>query len=699
MRIQANNKPAGIRPLPVSLSTILLMSLLFLFCSCGESPEQLHQRLDAEAQQYVARQQYTMAIATWKNLLSRQPGATDIYPRLAKAYELNGQYRDAITSYQKHLATHPDSQEALTEIMKMQLRLHDTAGARATWKHLKQFPPRPKPLLLHADLIALEGHNNRAIEEYKKVLALDTGNQVALARLAVLLLGERKDAEAAGFYQTLEKLHPTDPAILLQMGNYWLLSGDSSKAGTFLEQALALAPDNRALQLKLAELHLNSGRFAEAAAIYTKLLKVSPHSRYYKKMLLECLLQEKHFSQAEDLLTALSSAENQDVDFLLLKGKYYLNTGKYLIAASQFELALEKEPRLPLAHYFLALAYLANGQNCLGQQSLIKALNLNPNFTAAELTLADTYYKTGNYDLALEHVSRIRKREPENPRPLLLQGILLHAKQKYPESLAAFQKAFLLNPDTNAALYFSGIVYDSTGDTKQALTLFRSLLARQPSLMDATLLYCQLLRKQEQPTVALHYIDKALSRQPNQAYLHHIAGLILLDAGKRQKAIKEFQTALHLMPGLKESYLQLFNIYRNNQTSLQNTLEQAIQHVKGFEEAAIKLASIYIKNNDPDKAISLLEEFLAKNPDSPILSNNLAWLYLLHKPSNIDDAMRLASLAYDRLPDNAAIADTLGWIYYKKNLFQRAEWLLEEAAEKSPDNRRIHAHLSEVHGK
>lgn len=667
-----------------------------LCTACSESPEQMYQRLDTEAQQHLTDQQFGQAISTWKELLSRQPDAPNIYSKLAKTYELSGQYPQALRAFQQHYSRHPESQETALKVLQTQLLLLDIAGARTTWEELKPFPSTALSLILHGDLLASMKQDIAAIEEYKKALTREPSNQVALARLAVLLRGLHKIKESEKFYQDLERRHPESPEILLQMGNYWLLTEDRKRADIFLKKAIDLAPDDPGLQIKLAELYLDSGQFSQAASIFKQLLDNNPGERFYKKMLFESLLLSEQFTDAEYLLTALSATENQDVDFLLLKGKYYLNTGEYLVAASQFELALEKEPRLPLAHYFLGLTYLASGQNNLGQTSLIKCLTLNPYFTEAELTLADYYYKTEDYDLAIEHVIRIQEREPENFRSFLLQGNILLTQKKYPDALAAFQKAYILNQTQIAPLYYTGVLSSFTQNQKEALALYHTLVTKKPSLADATLLYTQLLCRQGLHNEALTSLSDAIAKHPDTPYLRYITGLILLDDEKKQEAIKAFKNALQVSPGMKETYLQLFKLYKNNSTALQDILIEAIRAINNFEEALTRLAAHYNANQQSEKSITLLEKALAGNPDSPVLANNLAWLYLEHQPDNLAETMRIAAQAYDRLAGNPAIADTLGWVYYKKNLPIRANWLLEEACSLEPDNPQILYHLAVV---
>jgi tetratricopeptide (TPR) repeat protein len=72
--------------------------------------------------------------------------------------------------------------------------------------------------------------------------------------------------------------------------------------------------------------------------------------------------------------------------------------------------------------------------------------------------------------------------------------------------------------------------------------------------------------------------------------------------------------------------------------------------------------------------------------------NNLAWNYAEHG-GNIDVALSLAQHAREQAPDDPRIADTLGWIYYKKNTYLNAIALLKESVGKMPNNPVIRYHL------
>jgi len=86
------------------------------------------------------------------------------------------------------------------------------------------------------------------------------------------------------------------------------------------------------------------------------------------------------------------------------------------------------------------------------------------------------------------------------------------------------------------------------------------------------------------------------------------------------------------------------------------------------------------------------------NADAPVAANNLAYLYA-EEGTNLDIALQLAQSAKQRLPDNADVDDTLGWVYYKKDLASLAIGSLEESLKKRPDNADVLYHLGAAYAK
>ena len=96
--------------------------------------------------------------------------------------------------------------------------------------------------------------------------------------------------------------------------------------------------------------------------------------------------------------------------------------------------------------------------------------------------------------------------------------------------------------------------------------------------------------------------------------------------------------------------------------------------------------------NEFAKARDAYEKLLSTKPDFPPVLNNLAYLYA-ERLDELDKAHDLAQKARALQPGDAAIADTLGWILYKRGDYKQALALLQESAQHLPNNPEIQFHL------
>ena len=154
-------------------------------------------------------------------------------------------------------------------------------------------------------------------------------------------------------------------------------------------------------------------------------------------------------------------------------------------------------------------------------------------------------------------------------------------------------------------------------------------------------------------------------------------GEISLAAGNRRETSVYYEKPIALEPKHISPYLRLIEIYEqkphgNKQFEI---LQNLIQFFPEFEKGYIKLAHICKETGGMETAVDTLEKGLSKNPGSADLANNLAWLYL-EGGLNLERSFELVQQAYNFLPNDAAVMDTLCSPYYKKNLFAGAVWII-----------------------
>jgi len=86
------------------------------------------------------------------------------------------------------------------------------------------------------------------------------------------------------------------------------------------------------------------------------------------------------------------------------------------------------------------------------------------------------------------------------------------------------------------------------------------------------------------------------------------------------------------------------------------------------------------------------EAVLELNPGFVPAANNLAYIYSEYL-NNAERAFILAKAAREKAPEDANVADTLGWIIYKMGNYQWALTYLQESAAKMPDSAEVQFHL------
>jgi tetratricopeptide (TPR) repeat protein len=166
-----------------------------------------------------------------------------------------------------------------------------------------------------------------------------------------------------------------------------------------------------------------------------------------------------------------------------------------------------------------------------------------------------------------------------------------------------------------------------------------------------------------------------------------------MQANEAKPAEEAFKKAIQIDNSLFTAYMNLAQLYHKT-----GRLDQAAKEYEAVLakdpnviQANMLLGIIHESQKHYDKAMMRYETILKTNPKFGPAANNLAWLLAEHG-GNLDVALAHAQTAREQQPDEPHIADTLGWIYYKKNAYLLAVSLLKEAAEKLPTEAEVQYH-------
>jgi Tfp pilus assembly protein PilF len=90
-------------------------------------------------------------------------------------------------------------------------------------------------------------------------------------------------------------------------------------------------------------------------------------------------------------------------------------------------------------------------------------------------------------------------------------------------------------------------------------------------------------------------------------------------------------------------------------------------------------------------AIAEYQVILQKDADNAVALNNLAWTYYLVGDERAGDTARKA---YEQMPDNGSVADTLGWILVERGDLKEGLQILRRAVRLTDGRAEVRYHLA-----
>jgi tetratricopeptide (TPR) repeat protein len=108
------------------------------------------------------------------------------------------------------------------------------------------------------------------------------------------------------------------------------------------------------------------------------------------------------------------------------------------------------------------------------------------------------------------------------------------------------------------------------------------------------------------------------------------------------------------------------------------TYQQSIKDNPRETSFYILAGELYESQNKWDNAKAMYQQALNIEPNHPLASNNMAYV-ILQQGGNVDVALAMAQTARRGMPDSPNAADTLGWAYFHKGVYNSAIDLFQEA--------------------
>ena len=353
-------------------------------------------------------------------------------------------------------------------------------------------------------------------------------------------------------------------------------------------------------------------------------------------------------------LTSCSRGDSPEQ--LVAEAAKYQQQGDRKAAVIQLKNALQKKPDDAEARFLLGSIYNETGETLSAEKELRRAAELGMSKAKTAPQLAKAMMAQGQYQKALDELAVAGPLQDANAE--VTRGDAYSALNKPAEAKAAYEQALKISPDAPLALVGLAKIAYFNKDVAGATGMIDRAIAKNPQNTEALVARAELLRAQDKNDEALAAYDTALKIRPDHVQNHIAKANLDISLRRFDDAAKEIETARKLAPAAPMvSYAQAlldFSQEKHKQAleSIQQVLkvapdhmpsvllagaiqyalgsnEQAEQYVKRYMEvnpgnvyASKLLASILLKNNDPQRALSVLNPAIqqAKGTDPQLLS-------------------------------------------------------------------------------
>jgi tetratricopeptide (TPR) repeat protein len=571
-------------------------------------------------------------------------------------------------------------------------------AARYLEEVLEQAPNHEQTALM----LGLVRFRQGRVEDAEKLLApiAEAGNSDTASKLlAATRLQMRNPEGAQAILENLEN-KDSDPETLAMVAIATLASGDLEAGEALMDKALASNPENHQLRLQYATYLNQRGEHERAITEATRALENAPDLEQARSIIIEAQARSGNMSAAKQTASQWIEEAPESITALITRGNLAATEGETEEARKYFTRARDKAPQSPTPVFSLGKLAFAENNREEARKHFREAVQLAPDSRQALQGLVAVQDR----EETKRFMRQILDENPEatGPRLVLLEAALRDNNRQEADDLTASLLERSEQDRPSPASPFVASIYSNiasvvrnSGEPDRASDILDRARALFPENEDLALQAAQQAFNEGKDDDARQIIQETKLQYPDSSAPYVTEATHFESRKEYQQAAELYQLALD-----KEPSAELANGYARN---LQNSgkaeealsfLESARETYPESDQLLFTMAALQQSEGKHERARENYEALLDAAPDNIVVLNNLAWLY--HEQGD-KRAIDLARKAYELNPENAAVADTYGWIMLKSGDHQASIPILEKAHELQPDSEEIALHLAEAY--
>jgi tetratricopeptide (TPR) repeat protein len=520
---------------------------------------------------------------------------------------------------------------------------------------------------------------------------------------------------------------PKDPSAIVQLSDFLRQTGRVDEGETVIKTVLNDKQTFPVGREMVGDYYLRARKYDQATQQYEAGAKDdSKYALRYQQRIVAIDVAQGHNDKALALARTLSNANPKDATTNQMYARLLLQTGLAADATksvTELKALVQKDPANPTLHLYLSQAYLATNQQDSALSEATEALQeeakaKNPRreiMVPGRLMVARIDEGKEQHAQALEQTQQALQSDPENPEARLIHDEALigvgesdQARPDLEKLVAQLDKGGNRSKEANQARLVLGRLYMAAHSYPAALALFDAVWKSAPPDYRGFEALQELNIVQGKPEVAISAMQDFANKNPADIAARFDLANIQFTAG--QMAIhSNLPRAKVLMESAIENYKQILKTTANSSIVwlrlglLQSYLGQLDPALASFEQAVnadgkntaahLQRAMLLERMGRKKEAADGYNRVLGIDPDNTFALNNLAFLNADLK-TNLQQAQSLAEHAKKRAPNSPDVADTLGYVYFQRNLNSEALQIFRQDVEQFPQNSTFHLHLA-----
>jgi tetratricopeptide (TPR) repeat protein len=681
-------------------------------------PNDVQARIDhGEFLLLQGNEELEQAVASGDAIVAAAPKRWEGYGLKGRALAALGRHAEAGEAFKQGVDVAPDQPPIVLLWANSLKQQGKAAEAEAAYKRLAELAPGFGASAALAGFYAgQEGRDADAEAAYRGAVAQAKPEERVFATtvLANYLASRKRQAEAEQVLRDAIAATPDNTDLIYALAAFLGQQGRPAEADAMIEQATQAQPGKPEPWLVLSAHRGRQGKLEEALAAAEQAVKVAPENELAQLRRAEVLVDlgslrgdEARFKQAEEAYGAILAKNENHPEANFVKAKLAMARRDYAGAIAALRRTLERRPEMAQAWFLSGSAKFLSGDRAGARADAQEALQRQPNFLEALTLLARAHAALGDHALAVEAGKRALALGARSDMRIAVAQSLVQLGQrkdalaelaKIPEAERGAEAHFAVGRvHLIEALSLSAQARDARGqlvkpdvnaradaELAQARTHLERALALLPDNPEVIASLASIDLRQGRGEDSLARVRAASQAAPKDAGLARLQGDLELALGKPEAAEASYRRAIDADPNQLEGYGKLAGLYtrQGRANEVIATYEAALAKNPKSGELHLVLGTLNEAQGRIDAAMTHYEKAIELNPDLAAAKNNLAY-WLAERGTDLDRALDLAQEAKAVLAKNPrtnpASADTLGWVFYKKNLPDAAVNYLREA--------------------